>query len=79
MSFRHNRALIFDTAEMTGGINGDEGLEEAISPGQMRLVGNEFGASEVPYTEEVQYLIHYNECFTNFLKLLDGRDSNSIL
>lgn len=79
LSYRKNRALIFDTAEMAGGINGHEGMEEAMSPRQMRLVGDEFGAPEVPYTEEVQYLIPFYGCVINLLALVDGRDSNLIL
>lgn len=35
-------------------VDGTMGIEGQVSPHQMRRVGDEFGALELPYTEQVQ-------------------------
>lgn len=51
------RALVFDAAEIPGGVKGDEGIEGSLCPEEMCRVSKEFGAMDVAYTEQVCFRV----------------------
>lgn len=44
---------MFDATEITGGREGDGGIEGSLCPEELCRVSHEFGAMDVPYTEQV--------------------------
>lgn len=51
---RLRRELVFSTTASSSSVNGDEVIEPEVSPHEMRRVRDEFGALDIPYTEQVR-------------------------